>query len=100
MQSYLFSERLGVMSMNSISRWMIAVVLILVAGSLFNQGLDLQALGTNVDGDGIGIYFLAFEINGRVPEGSIPSYAVGFFLSSLVAFFIAATCISKNVKFR
>jgi hypothetical protein len=84
--------------MNSITRWVIAVVLILFAVLLFNKGLDLWSLGTNVDGDGIGVYFIAFEINDRVSEEKIPSYAIGFLISSFVAFIISILFVGMNLK--
>lgn len=86
--------------MNLISRWVIAVVLILFAVLFFNKGLDLWSLGTNVDGDGIGVYFLVFEINDRVPEESIPTYTIGFYISSVVAFIISIALVAINLKSR
>jgi hypothetical protein len=65
---------------------------------LFNKGLDLWTLGPNVDGDGIGIYFLGFEINDQVPEKSIPSYAIGFFATSLTTMTIAIALTLKALK--
>lgn len=86
--------------MNLISRWVIAVVLILFTVLFFNYGLGLWTLGTNVDGDGIGVYFLAFEINDRVPEDSIPKYAIGFFISSIVSLIISIALVGMNLKSR
>ncbi|MBT2641881.1 hypothetical protein J7I80_06570 [Bacillus sp. ISL-41] len=86
--------------MNTISRWVIAVILFLFAVLLFNKGLDLRSLGTNVDGEGIGVYFYAMEINDRVPEEEIPSYANGFFISSFVVFIISILLVWLNLKFR
>lgn len=84
--------------MTSIIRSIIAVVLILFAVLLFNRGLELSSLGTDVDGAGIGVYFFAMEINDRVPEESIPSYAIGFFISSFIAFIISMFFIGMNLK--
>ncbi|UYZ23968.1 hypothetical protein [Mesobacillus jeotgali] len=86
--------------MNTTSRWIIAVILFLFAVLLFNKGLDLRSLGTDVDGDGIGVYFFAMEINDRVPEESIPSYANGFLISSFVVFIISILFVWMNLKFR
>jgi len=86
--------------MNTISRWIIAVILFLFAVLLFNKGLDLRSLGTDVDGDGIGVYFFAMEINDRVPEESIPSYANGFLISSFVVFIISILFVWMNLKSR
>ncbi|WP_202908628.1 hypothetical protein [Halalkalibacillus sediminis] len=86
--------------MNNISRWLIAGVLILFGFLLLNKGLDLWSIGSDVDGEGIGLYFLGIEINDRVPEESIPSYAVGFFISSLVVLILSATIVRTNLKLR
>jgi ABC-type Na+ efflux pump permease subunit len=83
--------------MNKISRWFIVCILILFGVSLLNKGLDLRSLGANVDGDGIGVYFLGFEINDRVPEESISSYAIGFFISSFLALFASLAFIGINL---
>ncbi|WP_042148314.1 hypothetical protein [Paucisalibacillus sp. EB02] len=84
--------------MNKIGRWFIVCVLILFGVLLLNKGLDLRSLGTNVDGDGIGVYFLGVEINDRVPEEGISSYAVGFFISSFLALIASLTFIGINLK--
>lgn len=86
--------------MNNISRWLVASVLILFGILMLNKGLDLWSLGTDVDGDGIGVFFLGFEINDKVPEGDIPSYAIGFFISSLVALIVSGAFVRTNLKFR
>jgi hypothetical protein len=86
--------------MNNVSRWVIVCVLLLFGVLLLNKGLDLWSLGTNVDGDGIGVHFLGFEINDRVPEESIPSYAIGFFISSIFALIISFAVVGMNLKSR
>lgn len=86
--------------MNTSSRWIIAVILLSFAILLFNKGLELRSLGTNVDGDGIGVYFYAFEINDRVPEERIQSYASGFFTSCFVVFIISILFVRMNLKIR
>ncbi|MGV2939209.1 hypothetical protein AB5I83_06430 [Mesobacillus sp. LC4] len=86
--------------MNTTGRWVAAVIIFLLGVLLFNKGLDLNALGTNVYGDGIGVYFLTLEINDRVQEASIPDYAKGFFMSSFVAVLISFLIIGRNLKYR
>lgn len=86
--------------MNNNSRWVIVCVLILFGVLALNKGLDLWSLGSNVDGDGIGLYFLGIEINDTVPEGSIPSYAIGFLISSLIALVTSLVLIGMNLKLR
>ncbi|MFT4414285.1 hypothetical protein ACLM5H_10550 [Fredinandcohnia humi] len=83
--------------MNNVSRWIVAFTLMTFTVLLFKNGIDLWSLGTNVDGEGIGVYFLGFEVNDRVPEGNIPLYAKGFFISSLVAFFVSI--VTVGIKF-
>lgn len=53
------------------------LLLILAALMLF-KAVGLFTVGTNVDGDGIGVHFLGMEINDRVPEAEIPIYAAHF----------------------
>jgi hypothetical protein len=81
--------------MNTKIRWVIIAIFSFATILLVNKGLDLWTLRTNVDGNGIGIYFLGFEINDRVPEKSIPPYAIGFFTASLTTMTIAIALIRK-----
>jgi len=46
--------------------------------------MELRALGTDVDGEGIGVNFIGFEVNDRVKEGNIPAYANSFLLIGIV----------------
>lgn len=39
-----------------------------------------------VDGGGIGVYFLGFEISDKVPTEKIIKYALGFLISSIALF--------------
>ncbi len=75
--------------MKSIKDWVLPVLFVGLSILTVLKGLELRLYGTDVDGQGIGVYFLFFEINDRVPENDIPSYAYGFFISSLLALFIA-----------
>jgi hypothetical protein len=89
-----------VIKMNTTSRWIAAFILFLLGVLLFNKGMDLRSLGTNVDGDGIGLYFLTLEINDKVQEASIPAYANGFFASSFVVFIISFLIVGMSLKYR
>ncbi|WP_144476002.1 hypothetical protein [Cytobacillus oceanisediminis] len=40
--------------------WLASIVLIVVSVLFLKQGMDLWKLGTDVDGDGMGIHFLGF----------------------------------------
>lgn len=82
--------------MNSFGRWIFSVAFVLITILLVNKGIELWSLGTNVDGAGIGINFLGVEINERVSEENIPSYAFGFFLTSV--FTLLASIIALKVK--
>ena len=84
--------------MKTIYRWSIFVFLIVVTILLFSKGMDLRSIGTDVDGAGIGVYFLFFEINDRVPTQSIPTYAYGFFVASLITALIAIFVVGKKGK--
>ncbi|MBM7553212.1 hypothetical protein [Thalassobacillus pellis] len=50
----------------------------------YEKGVELRAMGTNADGDGIGISFLGIQTAERVPEANIPKHAQGFFVSSII----------------
>jgi hypothetical protein len=82
--------------MNSIKGWIVSILLISLTALLAKEGVELWALGTNVDGEGIGVHFLGFEINDRVPEASIPSYAIGFFVTSAMTLLMTITVISRR----
>ncbi|MCM3666197.1 hypothetical protein M3204_17395 [Mesobacillus subterraneus] len=81
--------------MNSI-KGIVSILLILLTALLAKEGVELWSLGTNVDGDGIGVHFLGFEINDRVPEASIPSYAIGFFVTSAITLLMTITVIGRR----
>ncbi|MDR0140212.1 hypothetical protein RFW18_20845 [Metabacillus idriensis] len=82
--------------MNAINRWIVCTFLTLITVLMVNKGIDLWSLGTNVDGDGIGVHFLGLEINDRVPEANIPTYAIGFFVSSFITLLIAFAFVGKT----
>lgn len=69
-------------------KWGGSAFFILIAFLLLKEGLSLMERSRNLDGAGIGVYFLLFEINNRVPARDIPAYATAFFVSGVgVAFF-------------
>ena len=71
--------------MKTIYWWSIFVFLIFVTILLFSTGMNLRSIGPeDVDGAGIGVYFLFFEINDRVLTQNIPTYAYGFFVASII----------------
>jgi hypothetical protein len=82
--------------MKAKNRWIIFVFLAFITVLMVNKGLDLWSLGTDVDGDGIGVYFLGLEINDRVPEANIPSYAIGFFVAIFITLVIALALVGQT----
>ncbi len=78
-------------------RWSGFVFLLVVAGLLLSKGMDLRSIGTVVDGSGIGVNFLFFEINDRVPAHRIPVYAYGFLIAGLMT---AAAALSVTLNTR
>ncbi|MEM5015347.1 hypothetical protein WKH31_03555 [Metabacillus indicus] len=83
--------------MNAINRWIVFTFLAFITVLMVNKGIDLWSLGTNVDGDGIGVHFLGLEINDRVPEANIPTYAMGFFVASFITLLIAFAFVGKTL---
>lgn len=75
--------------MNSTLRWFVSITLTVFTVLLIMEGIQLWSLGANVDGNGMGVYFLGMEINDKVPEGNIPSYAIGFFIAALCTLLLA-----------
>jgi heme/copper-type cytochrome/quinol oxidase subunit 4 len=82
--------------MNAINHWIVFIFLAFITVLMVNKGLDLWSLGTNVDGDGIGIRFLGLEISDRVQEGNIPTYAIGFFVASFITLLFAFSLVGKT----
>jgi hypothetical protein len=82
--------------MNAINHWIVFIFLAFITVLMVNKGLDLWSLGTNVDGDGIGIHFLGLEISDRVQEGNIPKYAIGFFVASFITLLFAFALVGKT----
>lgn len=88
--------RKGGIILNSFGRWIFSVAFFLITILLVSKGIELWSIGTNIDGAGIGINFLGIEINDRVSEEKIPSYAFGFFITSV--FTLLASIIALKGK--
>lgn len=82
--------------MNAINRLIVFTLLAFITVLMVNKGIDLWTLGTNVDGDGIGVHFLGLEINDRVPKANIPTYAIGFFVASFITLLTAFAFVGKT----
>lgn len=78
-------------------KWISSGLCLFIAYFLLKQGLTLQQMGTNVDGDGIGIHFFIFEINDRVPEENIPQYAAQFLVASAGVALLPLLVFNKKV---
>ncbi|WP_227396248.1 hypothetical protein [Jeotgalibacillus aurantiacus] len=83
-------------------RGMASIWLGILSGLLALKGyLVMQTLKT-VDGAGIGITFLGFEVNDRVLTSEIMSYAYGFWIVSgavlLVAMILAGSIKPQKLK--
>ena len=85
--------------MNTIHRWSGFIILIVVTILLFNKGMDLRS-SINVDGDAIGVYFLIFEIDDWVPKKSIPTYANGFIVASIITAIVAINIAVRNIRLK
>ncbi|QHE52650.1 hypothetical protein [Pontibacillus sp. HMF3514] len=68
--------------MNSL-RFVDVFVLGICSYLAYEKGLELNAIGTNVDGEGIGISFIGLPVADRVPESNIPQYTKGFVVFSI-----------------
>lgn len=78
-------------------KWGGSAFCILIAFLLLKEGFSLMDRSRNVDGAGIGVYFLLFEINDRVPVRDIPAYANAFFIASGVMALLAFALFNKKV---
>jgi hypothetical protein len=78
-------------------RWIGVFLLLVLTCLIVKQGIVLWSLGTDVDGDGIGLTFLGLEINDRIPEANIPNYAIGFFIASAFSALYALVIIRKSI---
>lgn len=75
---------------------LLSIILVFISILTVVKGIDLWSLGTNVNGDGIGIHILGLELIDRVPETIIPIYAIGFFIISILTISIALILVKKN----
>ncbi|THE09132.1 hypothetical protein E1I69_23590 [Bacillus timonensis] len=82
--------------MTKLIRMFTLIVFVTLTISLFLKGLELWALGTDVDGNGIGVDFLGLEIIDRVPERIIPIYSIGFFIASFLTLLITFILAPKT----
>lgn len=79
-----------------IVKWLGATIFGILSVLMINKGISLWTID-NVDGAGIGVHFLIFEINDKVPEQSIPSYAIGFFVASVLTACLPIAFLGKKI---
>lgn len=73
-------------------KWVLGIFLSLFGVLLLTHGMNLRAAVTKeVDGDGIGVYFLGMELNDRVAAADIPSYANGFLGTGTIFLLLAVS---------
>lgn len=78
-------------------KWIIStsVLMLLLFMALLQKYIHLSAIIP--DGDGIGVYFLIFEINDRVPNSEINAYSSLFGKLSLYAGIVLFALILLNL---
>ncbi|MCA1038273.1 hypothetical protein LCM00_02020 [Bacillus infantis] len=62
------------------------------------KGIELMHLGTDVDGDGIGMHFLGIELDDSLSEQNIPKAASAFLAAGILLVLcgiISAICLKR-----
>jgi len=80
-------------------RWLMVLLLSIISILFLFKGIELWSAIDHVDGDGIGISFIGLSISERVLNESIPGYALGFTISSIIPILVAIN-IALNAKSR
>jgi hypothetical protein len=80
-------------------RWLMVLLLSIISILFLFKGIELWSAIGHVDGDGIGISFMGLSISERVLNESIPGYALGFTISSIIPILVAIS-IALNAKSR
>jgi hypothetical protein len=60
------------------------IFLTILGMALSYKGIELVYLGTDVDGDGIGIHFLGIEMEDSLAEQNIPKAATAFLAAGVL----------------
>ncbi|AGX04529.1 MULTISPECIES: hypothetical protein [Bacillaceae] len=74
------------------------IFLTILGLALSCKGIELMHLGTDVDGDGIGIQFLGFEMADSLSEQNIPKAAAAFLAAGVLLVLygiISALCLKR-----
>lgn len=80
-------------------RWLMVLLLSIISILFLFKGIELWSAIDHVDGDGIEISFIGLSISERVLNESIPGYALGFTISSIIPILVAIN-IALNAKSR
>ncbi|HAQ08366.1 MAG TPA: hypothetical protein DCR24_12920 [Bacillus bacterium] len=76
-------------------RWLLIILLSVISILFLGKGIELWTIFNNVDGDGIGISFIGMSISEGVLKESIPGFALGFTVSSLIPIIVAINIAMK-----
>lgn len=76
-------------------RWLMVLLLSIISILFLFKGIELWSAIDHVDGDGIGISFIGLSISERVLNESIPGYALGFTISSIIPILVAINIALK-----
>jgi hypothetical protein len=76
-------------------RWLMVLLLSIISILFLFKGIELWSAIDHVDGDGIGISFVGLSISERVLNESIPGYALGFTISSIIPILVAINIALK-----
>jgi hypothetical protein len=77
-------------------RWLMVLLLSIISILFLFKGIELWSAIDHVDGDGIGISFIGLSISERVLNESIPGYALGFTISSIIPILVAINIALKE----
>jgi hypothetical protein len=77
-------------------RWLMVLLLSIISILFLFKGIELWTAIDRIDGDGIGISFIGLSISERVLNESIPGYALGFTISSIIPILVAINIALKE----
>lgn len=84
----------------NVIKWGGSFFFLLLSFLLIREGMSLWHISTTIEpqpGSGIGVYFLVFEVNDRVPDTEILSYARTFLFAGLLTALLPFLLFNKKV---
>lgn len=78
-------------------KWLSVIILSLFGLLLLEKGIELWAVLKQADGIQIGISMFGIDIKNHVFKESIPGYALGFSVASLIPIMVAGTIVIKGI---